>query len=116
MAKKDLTKAIAKGADVFFSTRDAQQEHEVAEPQGAQREPNEQEVHEAAEAQHTQGRKGFKMPKMNTSYTPSNMDYLKTMAAINGVSVTRYVNTIIDQHRAANAERYEKAKEVVRDE
>ena len=116
MAKKDLTKAIAKGADVFFSANDAQQAQQAIEPHEAQQEPQEQEAYEAAEAQHTQGRKGLKMPRMNTAYTPSNMDYLKTMAAINGVSVTRYVNTIIAQHRAANAERYEKAKEVMRDE
>ena len=71
---------------------------------------------EAQETRRTQGRKGLKMPRMNMSFTPSNMDYLKTMAGIHGMTVTRFMNHIIEQHAEANATRYQKAKEIVRDE
>jgi hypothetical protein len=136
--KKDLAGAITRGADLFFSVNDEPQEaqpaldavepqeaHEVRTPRKAQEVPKEQleaTVHtmqeqiEAAEARRTQGRKGLKMPKMNMSFTPSNMEYLRVMAGVNGMTVTRFMNYIIEQHAATNAERYKKAKELMRDE
>ena len=123
-AKKDLTEAI-RGADLFFSANDAQEAQEVGKPYKAQEvsqaqiEATVQEMQSSIEAQEnrrTQGRKGYKMPRMNMSFTPSNMDYLKTMAGIHGMTVTRFMNHIIEQHAEANAVRYQKAKEIVRDE
>jgi len=123
-AKKDLTGAI-RGADLFFSANDAQEAQEVGKPYKAQEvsqaqiEATVQEMQSSIEAQEnrrTQGRKGYKMPRMNMSFTPSNMDYLKTMAGIHGMTVTRFMNHIIEQHAEANAVRYQKAKEIVRDE
>lgn len=123
-AKKDLTGAI-RGADLFFSANDAQEAQEVGKPYKAQEvsqaqiEATVQEMQSSIEAQEnrrTQGRKGYKMPRMNMSFTPSNMDYLKTMAGIHGMTVTRFMNHIIEQHAEANAARYQKAKEIVRDE
>ena len=122
--KKDLTGAI-RGADLFFSANDAQEAQEVGKPYKAQEvsqaqiEATVQEMQSSIEAQEnrrTQGRKGYKMPRMNMSFTPSNMDYLKTMAGIHGMTVTRFMNHIIEQHAEANAVRYQKAKEIVRDE
>lgn len=142
--KKDLQGAINRGADLFFSANDEPQEaaeaveaheaqpaldahepqeaHEPFKAQEATKEQLEAIVNqmqaqiEAAEARRTQGRKGLKMPKMNMSFTPSNMDYLKVMAGLNGMTVTRFVNYIIEQHAAANAERYQKARELIRHE
>lgn len=139
--KKDLAGAITRGADLFFSVNDEQQEAaeaqqvtEAQEAQEAQEAPKAykaqeatkeqleavvytmQEQIEAAEARRTQGRKGLKMPKMNMSFTPSNMEYLRVMAGVNGMTVTRFMNYIIEQHAAANAERYKKAKELMLDE
>lgn len=139
--KKDLQGAINRGADLFFSANDEPQEarkaheehepqqpleaHEAHKPYKAQEATKEQieaavitmqAQIEAAEARRTQGRKGLKMPKMNMSFTPSNMAYLKTMAGLNGMTVTRFVNHIIEQHASANAERYQKAKELMRNE
>ena len=124
--KKDLSGAIARGADLFFSTHDApQQAHEAQEPYKAQEASEaqlkaviaqmEQRI-EAQEARRTQGRKGLKMPRMNMSFTPSNMDYLRVMAGIQGMTVTRFMNQIIEEHIEANAERYQRALEVMRDE
>lgn len=119
--KKDLTGAI-KGADLFFSANDTQEApktrkaQEVPQEQLASMVQEMQEHIEAQEAQRTQGRKGYKMPRFNMSFTPSNMDYLKTMAGIQGMTITRFMNLIIEQHAEANAERYQKAKEIMRDE
>lgn len=124
--KKDLTGAITRGADLFFSANDAVQEaQEAQKPYKAQEASKEQleatiqEMQayiEAQETRRTQGRKGLKMARMNMSFTPSNMDYLKVMAGINGMTITRFMNLIIEQHAEANAERYQKAKEIMRDE
>lgn len=38
---------------------------------------------------------------------------IKTMGALQGMTVTRFVNSIIEQHAEANAERYNKVKEVI---
>lgn len=142
MAKrKDLQGAIARGADLFFTANDepqegneaqeaqpvleAQEAQEECKPHKAQEVPKEQletvvytmqEQIAAAEARRTQGRKGLKMPRMNTSFTPSNMDYLKVMSGVSGMTVTRFLNYIIEQHASANAERYQKAKELMRNE
>lgn len=136
--KKDLAGAITRGADLFFSVNDEQQEaaeaQQVTEAQEAQEAPKAykaqeatkeqleavvytmQEQIEAAEARRTQGRKGLKMPKMNMSFTPSNMDYIRVMAGVTGMTVTRFMNYIIEQHADTNAERYKKAKELMLDE
>lgn len=137
--KKDLQGAITRGADLFFSANDEKEDTHIAqEVQGEQKELNEHEAQEpykaqdvseahlqavvidmqrqleAQEEQRTQGRKGLKMPRMNMSFTPSNMEYLKIMAGISGITVTRYVNNIIEQDAATNAERYQKAKDLMK--
>lgn len=128
--KKDLAGAI-RGADLFFTANDTQQAQDVQQAQEARKTYKAQEASkeqleatiqemqayiEAQETRRTQGRKGLKMPRMNMSFTPSNMDYLKTMAGINGMTITRFMNHVIEQHAEANAARYQKAKEIMRDE
>ena len=123
--KKDLSGAITRGADLFFSAHDVQEPEQVQQPYKAQEaseaqlkaaiEQMEQRI-EAQEARRTQGRKGLKMPRINMSFTPSNMEYLRVMAGISGMTITRLVNQMIEQHAEANAERYQRALEVMRDE
>ena len=70
---------------------------------------------EAAEARRTQGRKGYQLPRLNITLTPSGVEYVRVMAGITGKSVTRYISDIVDKDAAANAERYQKAKELMQD-
>ena len=124
--KKDLAGAITRGADLFFTANDSTQEaQEAQEPHKVQEVPQEQIAAtvqdmqafiEAQETRRTQGRKGLKMQRMNMSFTPSNMDYLKVMAGVNGMTITRFMNYLIEQHAEANAERYQRVKEIMRDE
>lgn len=71
-----------------------------------------QDVLNAQEAQATQGKKGAKMPRINMAFTPSNLDFIRTMAAIRGQSMTQYVNSLIEKERKNN-ETYEAAKKLV---
>lgn len=73
-----------------------------------------QEVQEAPQAAlgvgNTQGRKGAKLPRINMAFSPQNLEYLRVMAALRGVSVTRYVNDLVDRDMAQNFEVYDTAR------
>lgn len=73
----------------------------------------EKEALEAQENLKTSGRKGVALPRINLAFTPSNYDYIKTMAAMHGVSLTEFVNSIIkkDSETGENAKAY---KQVVK--
>lgn len=71
-----------------------------------------QAVLEAQEAQATRGKKGAKMPRINMAFTPSNLDFIRVMAAIRGQNMTQYVNSLIEKERQNNSEVYEAAKKL----
>lgn len=101
LKKKDLQSAIDTGLERLFSTADAQ---EV---------PQEQDRREAAEARRTQGRKGYKLQRLNISLTPSQYDYVRTMAAISGKSQTCFIGELIDRAAEENRTTYNRAKELL---
>ena len=80
-----------------------------------QEEPTEHEVQEAQEEQRTQGRRGFKMQRINMGFTSSNLDYIRVMAKAKGISQTQFVNQILDKHREEAGEAYTKIKELLGD-
>lgn len=65
------------------------------------------------EKQRTQGRKGEKMPRINMAFTPTNLEYLHVMAAIQGASITRFCNDLIEQSRKGNRDAYGQAKQLI---
>ena len=56
-----------------------------------------EELIKAREERRTQGRKGMKAERVNTSFTPSNMEYLKKIAGLEGKSVTAYLNELVQK-------------------
>lgn len=70
------------------------------------------ETAEALAYMKTQGRKGVKLPRINTAFTPENYYYVKVMAGVTGTSATDFVNTCIQEHREAHKELFEKAKAI----
>jgi len=97
---------------------------EKEEPQESQRvaiiktaatdKQEEQKKQEALEALKTQGKKGLKAGRINMAFTPSNMDFIRVMAAIQGMSMTQYVNAIIVQERERNGAAYKAAKQITK--
>ena len=69
---------------------------------------------EAQENMQTQGKKGIKLPRINLALTPSNYDYVKTMASMNGVSVTKFINNLIknELNSGANSDVYKEVLEI----
>lgn len=63
----------------------------------------------------TQGRKGAKLPRINMAFSPQNLEYLRVMAGLRGQSVTKYVNTLVEQDMALNEDTYTAAKKIAGD-
>lgn len=47
----------------------------------------------------TQGRKGHKLPRINMAFTPDNHEYIKHASRQLGISVTEFINNLIDEDR-----------------
>lgn len=75
----------------------------------AQQTPRRMTDKELQEALATRGHKGVKMPRINLAFKPSLLDYLRVMAAIRGLSITQYINQLVEADKAANADTYAQA-------
>ena len=49
----------------------------------------------------TQGKKGQKLPRINMAFATPNLEYLQLISRIEGVSVTEYVNRLIEADKEA---------------
>ncbi len=74
-----------------------------------------EELAERSSEMRTQGRAGAKLPRVNMALTPENYDFVKVVGAIRGMSMTHYVNWIIEQYRTTHPDIYERAKALVED-
>lgn len=84
---------------------------EEQEPQKTLKAQDAQEVQPSTSLQ-TQGRKGEKLPRINMAFSPANHEFISIMARLGGLSLTQYVNRLIDAEREANADKLEQAKKL----
>jgi hypothetical protein len=61
----------------------------------------------------TQGKKGMKKDRMNMGFTPENYEFLRVMAGIHKMTITKYTNHIIEEERKRNADLYIKARDLM---
>lgn len=47
----------------------------------------------------TQGRKGFKVSRINMGFSPENHDWLRLRSRQRGMTITEFVNKILDRER-----------------
>lgn len=73
-------------------------------------EPQKEEGYSAAS---TQGKKGMKKDRMNMGFSPENYEYLRIMAGIHKMTITKYTNRIIEEDRKRNADLYIKARDLM---
>ena len=59
------------------------------------------------------GAHGEKLPRINMAFSRDNFNYLRIMAAATGTSATALANQIIEEHRKANGDRYEKIRKLM---
>lgn len=57
----------------------------------------------------TSGRKGLELPRINVAFAPDLYMYVRTMARVRGESYTDFINHVLRQSMAENAEVYEQA-------
>lgn len=110
----DTTQEVKKTQEKKTTRKTAAKASKPAKTSGKTRKTyTEAEALEAQENLKTSGRKGVSLPRINMAFTPSNYDYIKTMAAMHGVSLTEFVNNLIKQdlETGANAKAY---KQVVK--
>ena len=107
MTKKNFTaNAIA---DATAETLPGQLEITAGQSQGRKT----YDVEEAAafmDAGQTAGRKGVKLPRINLAFTPKVYDFVKVTARATGLTMTEYINMIIEQFMAEHQETYQQAK------
>ena len=107
--RKQFKAAVAAASPVYSQVIGAKQE---IQEQDVHDDQNTQAVQDTQQVQYTQGRKGMKQPRINMAFTPENLGYLRTMAGIKGISITKYVNDLILQDREKNADTYNEAKRI----
>lgn len=77
-----------------------------------------QEVHGTLDTQEvrsthpTQGRKGQKLQRINMAFSDENIEYLRIISRAKGVSMTQYVNDLLDIDRNNNTDTIKKVKEL----
>lgn len=109
----------------FITTPDTQEEQikgqlgydDKGEPQERPLEQGTQEVQNDKQVQEkhpTQGRKGQKLPRINMAFSNDNLEYLQIISRIEGVSMTRYVNILIEADREARAGIIKQAKTILK--
>lgn len=79
----------------------------------AQKTPDTQEVQKAQEEQRTQGKKGAKMQRINMAFTPSNLQFIRTMSKAKGQTMTQFVNEIITRERTENGDAYQQIADIL---
>ena len=62
------------------------------------------------EARNTQGKAGMKATRINMAFSDSNYEFIDTMAHAHKMTITKYVNHLIEEERKRSADKYEKAK------
>ena len=116
-AKKDFSKLNT--GRVYDAIAEATAEPEAQEVQPAEEEQQAQPARKAyteaerqayLQAGKTQGRPGIKAARINLAFYPDQYEYIKTMAAVRGQSITEFVNHIIGQSMEENAALYAQAK------
>ena len=101
---KDFTSTFNNLIGIDNTNKNTQQKY------GVQEEQKVQSVKEAQAEQHTQGRKGYKMQRINMAFTPDNIDFLRTISKVKGQTMTQFVNDILDKAREENKDLIEQIK------
>ncbi|MBO4675178.1 MAG: hypothetical protein J5601_03730 [Elusimicrobiaceae bacterium] len=110
MAKKDFSKVNT--APIYEAITEATAE---AEPMPEKIKYKDRRTYTAAEAQEameklrTTGLKGVKLPRINLAFSPTNYDFVQTMARVRGESMTDFINFIMNEAREKHAETYKAA-------
>ncbi len=79
--------------------------------------PTVQEVQTAQETLQTQGKKGYKLQRINMGFTPQNIEFLRLYSKVQGQTMTQLVNKILDTARQdpQTAEKLRQLQEIMKE-
>lgn len=109
--KKDFTQANTGRVYDAITEATADAKPKKNEPLNPRTPYSPERVQEMRDAMTTRGRKGCKAVRVNMAFTPEVHDYIRTMAAATGQSITDFTNQVFARSMAENKELYEKAKQ-----
>lgn len=111
-AKKDFTANTRNKvlSSIAEATQEASQIQEDPHVKKERKTYTEQEAQEFQNTLQTSGHKGVKLPRINMGFTPEIHDYIKTMARVQGKTITEFVNAEMKKSLEANKETYSAAK------
>lgn len=89
----------------FISVQEAHGTQEARKVQDAPRRPL---------SASSQGKKGQKLPRINMAFATSNLEYLRLISRIEGISITEYINRLIQADRDKRQGILEEAKKLLR--
>lgn len=106
MAKKDFSDIAAARVHNDVEKATAQEK-----PAGRKKrkEYEGEEAQKIRETMRTQGKKGAGLKRINLAFSDSNYAYVSTMARVRGETLTAFVNHVIAESMATNAETYMQA-------
>ncbi len=104
MAKKDFSNLTA--------GRIYDQIEQAANPQRIQKSASPEEAARRQAELKTQGKKGCKAARLNVTFTPDHIEYLRVMAGISGQSITQFLHNVIEGHKEAHADLYAQAQSI----
>lgn len=99
-----MAKSFKKNPAINFLTENNKNTQEVQEVSEAQKEQEVQEVKKTRTSKDTQGRKGEKLPRMNMGFFGNNLEYIQKMSRLRGMTMTEYLNELIDIDKEKNKE------------
>lgn len=110
--KKDFTANTRNKVlnSIAEATQEAPQIQEDPHVKRERKTYSEQEIQEFQSSLQTSGHKGVKLPRINMGFTPEIHDYIKTMARVQGKTITEFVNSEMKKSLEANRETYSTAK------
>lgn len=63
------------------------------------------------DARNTQGKAGMKATRINMAFSTANYEFIDVMAHAHKMTITKYVNHLIEEERKRSADKYQKAKD-----
>ena len=99
--------------NLFSELEQAKKEMQHAAGSKAHPEISEAEKMQRKSEGRTRGAKGAKMDRINMAFIADNFDYLRIMSKIKGMTMKKFCNEIITEHREAHPEIYEEARALV---
>lgn len=72
-----------------------------------------QDAQEEYDARNTQGKAGMKAARINMAFSPANYEFMQVMAHAHKMTITKYVNHVMEEERKRSADKYQKAKDLM---